>query len=325
MTAENWPEIIYPIRQVYFIRTSSGVFETETGQIQAFARGGTKWVATLDFRLDQGRGRILESLIARLNGPTGKVFVPDFRRMKTRPITQSMDDYAEEIGSTFFSDRYDFKDMTQEEGLLTTEEPVPMGLEENLLFAFDFLTALLVFPDGVFLITEAGEDLLGENVGIPFISEDEQINVTVDFGAPLEIGTEEGFIFDIFTSERIAVQVGGGFFEGEGQPVLIGGAHDRVSFDGMAPYLEGILYQGESLGTSPGRTHLILFEAGTDINGYGRAFVAPNIREAVVVQDLKTGGAQVVMQLIDDDAGRNDTTSRISLSTYQLRLEEVLP
>lgn len=325
MTTENWPDNIYPIRQVYFIRSQSGKFESVSGHIQAFSRGGEKWIATLDFRLDQRRAAILESLIARLRGPTGKVFVPDFRRVKTRSITQSMDDYAEEIGSTFFNDRYDFADMTQEEGLLTTEEPVPMGLEENLLLGFPFLTALLVFPDGVMLIAESGEDLLGENVDIPFISEDEQTNVTADFGAPLEIGTEEGFVFDIFTSEKIAVQVGGGFFEGAGQPVLVGGAHNRVSFDGLAPFLDGILYEGESLGTSPGRAHLVLFEAGTDINGHGQAFIAPNIREAIVIQDLKTGGAQVVMRLSDDDAGRNDTASRISLSTYQLRLEEIIP
>ena len=325
MSAEDWPEIIYPIRQVYFIRPNSGKFEGFSGHLQAFARNGEKWIATLDFRLDQGRARILESLIARLNGPTGKVLVPDFRRMETRPIAESMDEYAEKVGSTFFNDRYDFSDMTQEEGLLTTEEPVPMGLEENLLFAFDFETALLIFPDGVFLLTEAGEDLLGENVGIPFITEDALINVTVDFGAPLEIGTEEGFVFDIFTSEKIAVQVGGGFFEGAGQPQLVGGAHNRISFDGLPPYLDAVLFQGESLGTSPGRAHLILFEAGTDINGYGKAFIAPRIREAVLVQDLKTGGAQVVMRLSEDDAGRNETNSRISLSTYQLRLEEVLP
>jgi hypothetical protein len=85
------------------------------------------------------------------------------------------------------------------------------------------------------------------------------------------------------------------------------------------------LIAGESLGTSPGRAHLILFETGTDINGYGQAFVAPNIREAVVIQNLKTGGAQVLMRLSDNEAGRNDTARAISLSTYQLRLEEVLP
>lgn len=325
MTIENWPGTIYPIRQVYFIRAQSGKFESINGHIQAFSRGGEKWVATLDFRLDQGRAAILESLIARLRGPTGKVFIPDFRRVKVRPITQSMDDYAAEIGSTFFNDRYDFADMTEEEGLLTTEQPVAMGLEENLLLGFPFLTAFLVFPDNVMLIAESGEDLLGENVDIPFISEDEQTNVTVDFGAPLEIGTEEGFVLDIFTSEKIAVQVGGGFFEGAGQPVLVGGAYNRISFDGLAPYLDGVLYDGESLGTSPGRAHLVLFEAGTDINGHGQAFIAPNIREAIVIQDLKTGGAQVVMRLSDDEAGKNDTASRISLSTYQLRLEEILP
>lgn len=325
MSVENWPDHIYPVRQIYFIRPSSGIFEGIAGHIQAVARGGERWVATLDFRLDQGRARKLESLIARLNGPTGKVLVPDFRRMETRAITQSMDDYAEDIGATFFNDRYDFSDMTQEDGFLTTEEPVPMGLEENLLFAFDFETALLIFPDEVFLLTEGGEDLLGENVGIPFISEDGTINVTVDFGAPLEIGTEEGFVFDIYTSEKIAVQVGGGFFEGAGQPVLIGGAHDRVSFDGLAPGLTGVLFAGESLGTSPGRAHLVLFETGTDINGYGQAFVAPHIREAVIVQDLKTGAAQVLMRLSENDAGKNDTARAIGLSTYQIRLEEILP
>lgn len=324
MTTEEWPEIIFPVHQIYFVRADSGRFDAFNGQVQGFARGGERWVATLDFRLDHKRAGILDALIGKLRGPVGKVLVPDFRRVKRRVVTQSMDDYAAEIGATFFDDRYDFNDMTQEEGLLTTEEPVSLGLEENLLFAFDFETALLLFPDNVTLITEAGEDLLGENVGIPFISEDEQINVTVDFGAPLEIDTEEGFIFDIFTGEKIAVQVGGGFFEGEGQPVLVGGAFNRISIDGLAPFAEKVLFSGETIGTSPGRAHLIIFDAGTDLNGYGRAFISPKIREAVVVQELATGGTKVVMRLLDDEAGFNSTLPP-SLSTYQLRLEEILP
>lgn len=290
----------------------------------SFARDGAKWVATLDLRLTEGKAAIFDALLAKLNGPTGKLLVPDFRRVKVRTVTESMDDYAARIGITFFDDHYDFPDQTQEEGLLTTEGPVALGTEKNMLLAFDFPTALLVFPDGVMLITEAGEDLLGENVEIPFISEDEQTTVTVDFGAPLEIGTEEGDIFDIFTREQIAVQVGGGFFEGTGQPVLIGGAYNKVSVDGLAPFLTVIIVAGESIGTSPGRAHLVLFDTGTDIDGRGQIVVAPHIREPVIQQALKTGGTKVVMRLVDNDAAKNDTEPPF-IATYQLHLEEILP
>jgi len=325
MTASDWPEIIFPVQQIYYIRPDTGKALSDfTGHMQALPRSGERWVATLDFRLTQDKAAILEALLAKLRGPVGTLLVPDFRRIKTRAVTQSMDDYAAETGLTFFDDQYDFDDLTNDNGLLTTEQPVPVGLEENLLLGALFETALLLFPDDVTLLTEAGDDLLGENVDIPLVTEQDGINLTTDFGGPLEIGLERGFGFITEDVEEMLVQLGGGFFEGEGQPTLIGGAFDKISFDGLAPFTGDVLFLGEALGTSPGRSHLVLSEPVTDVNGYAAVTVAPKIREAVVRQALVTGNVKVLMRLVDDDAGRNDTI-RPAISTYQLRLEEVLP
>jgi hypothetical protein len=325
MNPLDWPENIYPARQIYFIRPDTGkAISGLTGHIQAFTREGGRWAATLDLQLSQNKAGVFDAFLAELRGPVGTVLVPDFRRIKSRPVTKSMDEYAAETGLSFFDDQYDFDDMTNDNGFLTTEEPVPMGLEENLLLSAPFETAFLLFPDDVMLLTEAGEDLLGENVGIPLVSEQGDVNLTVDFGAPLEIALERGFGFITEAVEDMIVQLGGGFFEGAGQPVLIAGAFDRMSIDGLPPYLSDILFLGEAVNASPGRAHLILSEPVTDINGYAAFAIAPRIREAVVGKPLATGGAKVLMRLADDEAGRNDTI-RPAISLYQLRLEEVLP
>jgi hypothetical protein len=323
MTTEDWPALIFPIRQTYYIQTNSGLFGGLNGQLLAFARDGAVWTATLDFRLNEQKAAILDALLAKLRGPTGKVLVPDFRRVKVRTATESMDDYAALIGPIFFDDRYDFSDMTQEEGFFTTEEPVPLGLEENLPLEAPFDVAFLIYPDDIQLLTEEGDDLLAENITLPLIAENEDA-LTLDYGAPIGIGMEEGFIFRTQKSVLIARQVGGGFFEGTGQPRLVGGAYNQVSVDGLAPFLTEILLAGESIGPSPGRAHLVLFDTGTNIDGRGAVFIAPHIREAVIPQALTTGGTKVVMRLLDDDAAKNET-ERPFLSTYQLRLEEVLP
>ena len=235
-----------------------------------------------------------------------------------------MDDYAAEIGLTFFDDRYDFDDMTHEDGFLTTEETLQFGLEENLPLSADFETAFLLFPDDVMLLTEAGDDLPGENVGIPLITEQGDIGLESSFGAPMEICLEEGFGLTTDLVEQIPVQVGGGFFEGEGQPTLIGGAFDKISIIGLPPFIGDVLFLGESIGTSPGRAHLLLSEPTTNIDGYAAIPIAPKIRELIVQQPLATGDAKVLMRLLDDEGGRN-TTIRPAISIYQLRLEEVLP
>lgn len=321
----NWPENIYPAQQSFFIRPSTSKALSElSGQVQALTRDGARWVATLDLRLPPAKAAVLEALLAELRGPVGVLLVPDFRRMKTRAVTQSMDDYADETGLTFFDDRYDFDDMTNEEGLLTTEEPIPFGLEENLPLSGNFPEAFLVFPDEVMLLTEGGEDLLGENVGIPLITEQDEIGLESSFGAPMEIAHEEGFGFITEKVEKVAVQVGGGFIEGEGQPTLIGASFDKISIDGLAPFVVDVLFFGEAIAPSPGRSHLILSQPATYINGYAAALMAPKIRELVVQQPLTTGNVKVLMRLLDDDAGQNPTI-RPQISLYQLRLEEVLP
>ncbi len=321
----NWPENIYPAQQVFFIRpnTAQSVSD-QTGQVQAFTRDGGRWVATLDLRLTQKNAAVIEALIAELRGPVGTLLVPDFRRIKSRAVTQSMDDYAEEIGLTFFDDRYDFDDMTHEDGFLTTEEPIPFGLEENLPLSGNFETAFLLFPDEVMLLTEAGEDLLAENVGIPLITEQDDIGLESSFGAPLEISLEEGFTFTTEAVEQLPVQVGGGLFEGEGQPTLIGAAFDKISVFGLAPFTPEVLLFGEAIAPSPGRSHLILSEPTTNINGYAATNVAPKIRELVVQQPLTTGNVKVLMRLVGDEAGQN-VTIRPAISIYQLQLEEVIP
>lgn len=324
MTALNWPENIYPVRQVFYIRPNTGRFASAlTGQVQVLDRDVSRWVAVLDFRLNKEKAAVFEALLAKLRGPAGTVLVPDFRRVNKRIVTQSMDDYAAQIGVTFFDDGYDFDDMTQDDGFLATEEPVPLETEENMELG-GLGDALLEFPDAVTLLTEAGDDLFAENVGIPFITETGGLILTMEHGEPLEIGLEEGFTFETEAGEQIVVQVGGGFFEGAGQPKLVGGILDKITIDGLAPFTISALLAGEAINTSPGRVHLVLFDVDTNINGYGKTIVAPKIREPIIVQSLATGDIKVLMRLLDDEAGRNDTVPP-AISSYQLRLEEVLP
>ncbi|MCK6417913.1 MAG: hypothetical protein L6Q57_03115 [Alphaproteobacteria bacterium] len=323
MTATDWPETIYPVEQTFYIRTRTSSFISSlTGQVQARARKGSRWVAVLDFRLPKSKAAIMDALIAGLNGATGTLLVPDFRMTRVRFVTESMDYYAESVGLTFFNDEYDFDDMTQNGGFLCIEESVPLGLEENSLCGGVF-DAFLFGDDGVFLLTEDGDEIWGENVGIPFLTERGEF-LTLEEGEPLDIGMEEGFGLEAENGDDLLFQVGGRFFEGAGQPELVGGAWNRLSIDGLAPGIAGVVLAGEAIQTSPGRGHLVLFDVVTDANGYAQIQIAPHIREAIDRQDLKTGGIKVAMRLIDNDAGRNETKPPMT-STYQLRLEEVLP
>lgn len=322
MTALEWPEGIYPVLQSYYIRpiTIHSVSEL-TGLVQTRERDGTRWVATLDFRLAGGKAAAMDALIARLNGSAGKIIVPDFRRTKARAVTEGMQAYADRVGLSFFDDEHDFNDMTQNGGFLTFEESVPLALEEDILFCAGF-DAFLFGPDNVFLLTEAEDEIWGENVDIPILSE-KGAELTLEEGPPMEVGLEEGFGMETETGDDIVYQVGGRFFEGAGTPRLVGGGWDKLAIDGLPPWAENVLLAGEAITGSQGRAYLILADVVTDINGYGEVPIAPRVREAVAVRDLTTGNVGVLMRLLDNEAGRNDTRPPV-ISAYQLRFEEVL-
>jgi len=322
MSAFEWPEGLYPVQQSYYIRpvTIKSVGDL-TGFVQTKEREGTRWIATLDFRVEGGKAAILDSLVARLNGSTGKILVPDFRRTKSRAVTDSMDAYAESVGLSFFDDEHDFNDMTQDGGFLTFEESVPLALEENILFCAGF-DAYLFGSDNVFLLTEEGHELWGENVDIPILSE-KGIELTLEEGPPMEVGMEEGFSIEAENGDDILFQVGGRFFEGAGTPKLVGGGWNRLVVDGLSPWKESVLLAGEAIQGSPGRSYLVLFDAATNINGYSAVMIAPRVRESIAINDLSTGSVRVLMRLLDNEAGQNETRPP-ALSTYQLRFEEVL-
>lgn len=322
MTAFEWPEGIYPVLQSYYIRpiTIQSVSDL-TGLTESKERDGTRWIATLDFRLAGSKAAVMDALIARLNGSTGNIVVPDFRRTKSRTVTGGMDDYADRAGLSFFDDEHDFNDMTQDGGFLTFEESVPLALEENILFCAGF-DAFLFGPDDVFLLTEAGEEIWGENVDIPILSE-KGIKLTLEEGPPMEVGMEEGFGMETETGDDIVYQVGGRFFEGSGTPRLVGGGWNKLAIDGLAPWAQSVLLAGESIQGSHGRAYLILADVTTDINGYSAVLIAPRVREAIEQDDLMTGSVGVLMRLLDNETGRNDTRAPV-ISAYQLRFEEVL-
>ncbi len=320
---KDWPEGLYPVLQSLYVRPALVAHLSDlTAHIQAAERDGSRWVAALDFRLGKSKAVIMDALLAGLKGPSGIVLVPDFRRTKSRVVTESMDAYAERIGLTFFDDEYDFTDMTQDGGILTFEESVPLGLEENILFCAVF-DALLLSPDDIALLTEDGAEIWGENVDIPFLTES-GISMTLEHGPPMEIGMERGYGMEAENGDDILFQVGGRFFEGVGTPKLVGGAWNRIAIDGLEPWLENILLAGESIQGSLGRAYLVLFDVEVNANGYGQTLIAPRIRAPVPVQELATGNVKTLMRLLDNDAGRNDTTPPL-ISVYKLRLEEVLP
>ncbi len=119
----DWPEGIYPQSQSFYLAyPSARHISSYTGQFQVLGRDAARWFAEFEFELDAVRSRIMDGFIASMRGSVTPVLVPDFRRNKAVPVTKSMDDYADEIGLTFFDDRYDFDDQTIEDGFLTYEE-----------------------------------------------------------------------------------------------------------------------------------------------------------------------------------------------------------
>jgi len=321
MTGLSWPAGIYPRSQTFYLKSRSTRFISNfTGQFHVLEREGVRWVSELTFDLDNERARTLDALVAALRGSVGEVYVPDFRRINPRPVTDSMDAYADEIGLTFFDDHYDFDDQTNEEGFLTTEESPPLGAEDNALFgsAFD---AVLIFEDEVTLLTEAGLTLLADNVGIPFET-DKGFILTLEHGDALEIYAQEGFTLQTQNDEDLPLQVGGGFYEGDGQPTLVNGADRLLSIRGLAPW-STVINAGESISPIGGQAYLILEDVVTDINGFAIVPIAPYLRGAVNQQPLILGGIRVLMRLTEEDAGDNRTVPP-NRSSYTLTFEQIL-
>lgn len=317
----DWPEGIYPRSQKFhLVHPNIRFVSSFTGQFQVLEREGVRWVAEFEFELENARARIMDALIASLRGAAGQIYVPDFRRNVSVPVTDSMDAYSDEIGLTFFEDHYDFDDQTNEEGLLTVEESPPLGTEDNALFGGVF-DAQMLFDDGVILLTEAGLTLLADNVGIPFET-DHGFILTLEHGDALEIAAHEGFILQTQEWEDVPVQVGGGFYEGDGQPTLVQGGDRLLQISGLAPF-RSVIKAGQSIMPRLGHAHLILEDIVTDINGLAFVSIAPKLRTTVEEQPLVLGGIKVLMRLNDGDAGNNITVPP-NRSSYTLTFEQIL-
>lgn len=320
MSVEDWPSGLYPRSQKYGLSHKAKLFQSFfTGHLHVIERKGTRWTAELTFVLEPERAAVMDALIARLK-TTGQIRVPDFRRIRPSPVTDSMDDYAAEIGPTFFDDDYDFDDETQDVGFLNTEQSPPIGTEDNALFGGNFDAALLL-PGNVLLLTETGELLLADNVGIPFET-DKGFILTIEHGDALEIAIEDGFSLQAQNDDYLMVQRGGGFFEGAGQPVLVTGDKSTLAITGLAPW-RMVISAGNGIQTSENRFHLILDDVVTDINGAAIVRIAPDLREAVTEQPLIVGGVRALMRLTGDNAGEN-TAIRPNISKYTLTFEEIL-
>ena len=78
---------------------------------------GARWVAEFTFELEKYSPRKLDALIAELRG---RCWTNPCCRISggwyARPVTLGMDDYADEVGLTFFDDHYDFDDDTNDDG-----------------------------------------------------------------------------------------------------------------------------------------------------------------------------------------------------------------
>lgn len=146
--------------------------------------------------------------------------------------------------------------------------------------------------------------------------------LTLEHGAELEIAVEEGFTFWTQDEKEIPVQVGGGFFEGEGQPTIIDAADHILNVTGLAPYRE-ILSAGEGFMPRLGQSYLILGSVVTDIGGGVLIPIMPKLREAIPEQPLVVGMVKVLMRLASDEAAENIVNHRLQTS-YTLTFEEIL-
>ncbi len=325
MTDLIWPDGLLPSSQTYYLRNNTAIFRnTLTNQTQAVAREGTRWVAKLEFKLSQKSAAKLDALLAQLRGPAGTILVPDFRRLVPRLILQSMSAYAEEIGPTFFTDHYDFSDQTNDDKGLALETALYLGTGEPIWLGDTYAMPMLwPYDDAdIQLITETADEIWAEGVWVPFGLENGR-TLALEWGEVLDFGQEDCPVILTENGETILTQLGGGFYEGDGDCTLTTGSDNGLLITGCAPWVENIIVIGDAIQTSTGRAHLVLDDVQTDINGRGNINIAPILREDVTTQSLKVDQICVRMRLISDDAGDN-TTDITRLSSYQLEFEEIL-
>ncbi len=181
-----------------------------------------------------------------------------------------------------------------------------LGTEYEPLFGGVF-DALLLLPDesdeGLALLTEAGDGLFAENIGIPFET-DRGFLLTIECGEAMPFQIEEGFIILTEEREAIPLQISGGFIEGEGQPILVQGGQHRLFVRGMAPYA-AISKAGDSIMPATGHGHLIISDVVTDIDGMAFMTIEPRLRTTVSEQPLILDGILVLMRLTDDEGAEN--------------------
>ena len=166
------------------------------------------------------------------------------------------------------------------------------------------------------LLTEAGDTLLADNVGIPFET-DRGFLLTIEHGEALEICVEEGFVLQAENDDDLLVQVGG--FEA-GQPTLIDGSDRILQINGLRPYAT-VINAGRA--SPPLRhAHLIIEDVVTNIEGTAVINVVPDTA-VITEQPIVLGGMAVLMRLTEDDAGNNPTVPP-NRSSYTLSFEQIL-
>lgn len=85
MTDVIWPLDLRPARQAFYVRTNTMRFESPlTGDVQIQERDGARWVSQLSLTRGAKDSRRMDALLAALQGPVGRVFMPDFRRLKAK-------------------------------------------------------------------------------------------------------------------------------------------------------------------------------------------------------------------------------------------------
>jgi hypothetical protein len=109
-----------------------------------------------------------------------------------------------------------------------------------------------------------------------------------------------------------------------GSPQLDSGTGNTLSLSGFTPEAQGVLLAGDLIQTSAGRTHMVIQDTDADADGEAVVAIAPRLRDPVDAGALVTNNCRVLMRLVDDEGGNNQTDNRLR-STFNLQFIEVLP